>query len=111
VIIPLIIILGWAAYFLSVMIHFEEMHELVEATENPGQGLLDQAYSDGGRLVFAALFGWLVAPAYAAPWWLLFLAATWLRSMIALSAERSPGHRRRAIGGRGSCARPDTAIR
>ncbi|MCU4653274.1 hypothetical protein N8I71_10545 [Roseibacterium sp. SDUM158016] len=81
-IILLIIIVGWTTYFFTVVGHFEELNELVETTENPSQELLDEAYSDGGPLVFALLFGWLIALAYAAPWWVLFLMATWLRSMI-----------------------------
>lgn len=82
VIVPVVIIVGWAAYFLSVVIHFEELQELVRNTKNPSQELLDEAYSDGGPLVFAAFFGWLIALVYAVPWFILFLMATWLRSVI-----------------------------
>ena len=82
VIIPLLVVVGWAAYFLSVVTHFEQLQELVRTTENPSQDLLDEAYSDGGPLVFAALFGWLIALAYALPWLVIFLVATWLRSLI-----------------------------
>lgn len=81
-IILLIVIVGWPAYFLSVITHFEDLYQRVEAADNPGPELLDQAFSDGGPLVFAALFGWLIALAYAAPWFILFLMATWLRNLI-----------------------------
>ena len=37
--------------------------------------------SDGGSLTFAALFGWLIALFYAAPWFILFLVATSLRGV------------------------------
>jgi hypothetical protein len=63
------------------------LYEAVEATENPSQELLDEAFSDGGPLVFAALFGWLIALVFAAPWFLLFLIATWLRGSDAAIAE------------------------
>lgn len=82
VIIPLFIIVGWATYFFSVVTHFEELYELIRNTKNPSQELLDEAFSDGGPLVFAALFGWLIALAYAMPWLVVFLLATWLRSVI-----------------------------
>lgn len=82
VIVALIVFVGWTAYFLSVVDHFEELHDRVENTVNPSQEILDEAYSDGGPLVFGALFGWVVALIYAAPWYVLFLMATWLRSML-----------------------------
>ena len=82
VIVLTVVFVGWAAYFLSVVIHFEELYQLVGKTENPSQELLDEAFSDGGPLVFAALFGWLIALAYAVPWLILFVMATWLRSAI-----------------------------
>ena len=82
VIVALIVIVGWAAYFIAVVDHFDELYERVENTENPSQELLDEAFSDGGPLVFAAFFGWVVALIYAAPWFVLFLMATWLRSVI-----------------------------
>lgn len=79
VIVALIVIVGWAAYFFSVVDHFGELYERVENTENPSQELLDEAFSDGGPLVFGAFFGWVFALIYAAPWFVLFLMATWLR--------------------------------
>ena len=82
VIILLIIILGWATYFLGVVTHAEDLYELVESTENPSQELLEEAYLDSGPLVFAAFMGWVVALAYAVPWYILFLMATWIRSVI-----------------------------
>ena len=82
VIVALIVVVGWAAYFFAVVDHFEELYERVENTEDPSQELLDEAYSDGGPLVFAAFFGWVVALIYAAPWFVLFLMATWLRRVI-----------------------------
>ena len=82
VIVALIVIVGWAAYFIAVVDHFEELYKRVETTENPSQELLDEAYSDGGPLVFAAFFGWAIALIYAAPWFALFLMATWIRRMI-----------------------------
>lgn len=82
VVVALIIVVGWAAYFLSVVSHFEELQDLVRGTEDPSPDLLDEANSDGGPLVFAALFGWLVASFYAAPWFVLFLLATWLRNVV-----------------------------
>jgi hypothetical protein len=77
----LIVVVGWVAYLVGVIDHFEGLYEAVEATENPSQELLDEAFSDGGPLVFAALFGWLIALVFAAPWFLLFLIATWLRNV------------------------------
>jgi glycerol-3-phosphate acyltransferase PlsY len=82
VILPVIVVVGWAAYFLSVATHFEELQDLVRTTENPSQDLVDEAYSDGGPLVFAAFFGWLVALVYALPWFVIFLVATSLRNLI-----------------------------
>ena len=82
VIIPLIVIVGWATYFLSVVTHVEHLQELVQSTKNPDKELLDQAYSEGGPLVFAAFLGWMVSLAYAVPWLILLLMATWLRSLI-----------------------------
>lgn len=82
VIIPLIIIVGWASYFFAVVTHFEKLYELVRTTEKPSQELLDEAYSDGGPLVFALIFGWVIALVYAAPWYVLYLIATWIRSAI-----------------------------
>ena len=81
-ILVVIVIVGWAAYFIAVIDHFEELYERVETTDNPSQELLDEAYFDGGPLVLAAFFGWVVALTYAAPWFVLFLMATWLRRVI-----------------------------
>jgi len=82
VIVAAIVVVGWAAYFFAVVEHFEALYERVESRENPSEELLDEAYSDGGPLVFAALFGWVVPLIYAAPWFVLFLIATWLSSVI-----------------------------
>ncbi|MEE4187802.1 MAG: hypothetical protein V2I76_05060 [Roseobacter sp.] len=89
----MILIVGWAAYFFSVSAHFKELYERVGNTANPSQELLDEAYSDGGPLVFGALFVWLVALIYAAPWFVLFLMATWVRRVIGSSLR---GERRGA---------------
>lgn len=79
VIVLLIVLLGWPTYLITVMSHFEYLHDLVQSTDTPDPELLDQAYSDGAPLVFAALFGWAFALAYAVPWFVVFLAATGLR--------------------------------
>jgi hypothetical protein len=81
-IVTLIIVVGWADCLLSVITHFDDLYQRVEATDTPSPELLDQAFSDGGPLVFAALFGWLIALAYAAPWFVLFWMATWLRNLV-----------------------------
>ena len=81
-IIMLIVVVGWAAWLLSVITHFEDLDQRVNATDTPSPELLDQAFSDGAPLVFAALFGWLIALAYAAPWFVLFWMATWLRNRV-----------------------------
>ena len=82
VIVATIVVVGWAAHFLSVVDHFERLQERVETTASPSQELLDEAYSDGGPLVFAAFFGWLPALIHAAPWFALFVMATWLRRVL-----------------------------
>lgn len=81
VIVLLIVILGWPTYLVTVISHFDHLYERVQNTDNPDPELLDQAYSDGGPLVFAALFGWAIALVYAMPWFVVFLTATWLRSL------------------------------
>ena len=70
---------GWLAWFLVVTSHFEELQSRVSSMDNPDPDLLDQAYSDGGPLVFAAFLGWLAALLYAFPWWVIYLLAAMLR--------------------------------
>lgn len=77
----LIVFVGWAAYFLAVLSHFEQLWEVINSTDSPDSELIEQASSDGGPMVFAAFFGWLIALAYAIPWLLLFLLAALLRRL------------------------------
>lgn len=78
-IIVLIAFVGWAAYFLAVQSHFEQLWEMIGNSNNPDPELIEQASSDGAPMVFAAFFGWLIALAYSVAWWALFLLAVFLR--------------------------------
>lgn len=80
-IILVIAVWGWLALFVSVASYFEELQGVVSHTENPDPNLLDQAYSDGGPLVFAAFLGWLAALLYAFPWWVMYMLAAMLRRL------------------------------
>lgn len=80
-IVALIAIVGWAAYLLAVLSHFEQLWDVINSTNNPDPELIEQAASDGGPMVFAAFFGWLIALAYAIPWLVLFLLAALLRRL------------------------------
>ena len=82
VIVALIVLVGWAAYFLFVISYFEYLWALMESQDNPDQDLVDRATADGGPMVVALFGGWLIALLYAIPWWLIYLIATWLRSLL-----------------------------
>lgn len=77
-----IVILGWAAWFITAVFYFDDLQKAVEGTENPDPDLVERATSDGAPLAFALVFGWLISLAYAVPWWLVYLAATWIRGVV-----------------------------
>lgn len=81
VIIIAIAVGGWLAWFLSVASYFEDVQSMASSMDDPDLDLLDQAYSDGGPLVFAAVLGWLAALLYAFPWWVIYLLAAMLRRL------------------------------
>ena len=81
-IVLLVAVVGWAAWLMTAVSHFEHLQDLVSQSENPDPALVAEAYSDGGPLTFAALFGWLISLIYGAIWLVVYLLATGIRNAI-----------------------------
>ena len=77
-----IVLLGWVCWLGAVLFHFQDLGEMVRSQENPSQELLDEWSSDGGPMVFALLFGWGIAAAYAALWIPIYALVAMIRSLF-----------------------------
>ena len=77
-----ILIVGWASWFGASAFYFEALGDRIDAMENPPPELLERWSDDGGPMVFALLFGWAAAAAYAVPWCLVYFLGLMLRRII-----------------------------
>ena len=77
-----ILIVGWAAWFLMVLTHFDNLATQIESQNNPSEELIEEWGSDGGPMVFAALFGWAFSLIYAMPWLALYFVAKFIRRLM-----------------------------
>ena len=85
---------------LRVEFFFDSLEQLVAASPNPSDELLDRAQSDGASRVFALLFGWLFAAIYFAIWFGLFHIGQWVWKRFRpakTSLNLGDGHKQQSI--------------
>ena len=73
IIFSVLILAGWASWLGAVIFHFEALGDQIDRLDEPSPELLEAWASDGGPKVFALLFGWAIAAAYSAAWYVVFL--------------------------------------
>ena len=82
IIFAVLILAGWASWLGAVTFHFEALGDQIASLEDPPPELLEAWASDGGPKVFALLFGWAIAAAYTAAWYVVFLLLLILRRIF-----------------------------
>lgn len=76
-----LILVGWVSCFGAVAFHFEALGDEIEAHTNPPAELVEEWAGDGGPMTFALLFGWSIAAAYSAAWYVIFLVLWVIRRL------------------------------
>ena len=81
-IVPTLILVGWASWLGAAVFHFEALGDQIEAHPNPPAELIEQFGRDGGPKTFALLFGWAAAAVYSLAWYFVFLLACLVRRIV-----------------------------
>ena len=85
--ITLIVFGCWVLAHLSVTFQFRHLDALVIDNPDVSQELLERWSNDGGKKVFAALFGWLYGIIYSIPYLMIYGVARWWRHRSESSDE------------------------
>lgn len=76
-IVPTLIVIGWASWLGATVFHFEALGDHLDADPNPPAYLIENLGRDSGPMTFALLFGWAAATVYSAGWYVVLLLADW----------------------------------
>jgi hypothetical protein len=72
-------IASWLLVNATVFFYYEHLDVLIHIQENPPRELVDRWAADGAKRVFALFFGWSYGLVYSAPYFLVYLAAHFVR--------------------------------
>jgi hypothetical protein len=81
--VPAVMVVGWIVVNAGVHFRYQHLGDLLRATPNPSQALIDEATADGAPRIFALLLGWAYGPAYLLPWLIPYGLCQLLRRLIA----------------------------
>jgi hypothetical protein len=104
-IVPALIVIGWASWLGATVFHYEALGDRIEADPNPPAELIEDWGRDGGPMTFALLFGWVAAAVYSTVWYIVFLLACLFRRIA--GGRRRPDKLNIDIVSRTALSAPD----